>query len=54
MVIFSFLLYIAFLTSYDEKIACKWILEKMDLKGYQVRSELTCLLLFFLVDHIFW
>ncbi|KAH9729480.1 Myosin-16 [Citrus sinensis] len=22
--------------NYDEKIACKWILEKMDLKGYQI------------------
>ena len=32
---------IAFIDSYEEKVACKWIMEKMGLSMYQVIPELS-------------
>lgn len=54
MINFSFLKFVALMSSYEEKDACKWILEKMELTGYQVIAGKNILFFLFaiLVQHL--
>lgn len=42
MINFLFLKFFALMSSHGEPDACKWILEKMEIKGYQVFAGREC------------